>query len=105
MYKNQHMAKLQEAIQGYFFAAETNREKYVEYEKYLKLRVRPLMEKLIEEEDIDTIEAVAEKMWFGQAQLENFLKYAGEKHCISSLAWLLNWKKKMYGFSDKDFSL
>lgn len=105
MYKNQHMMKLEEAICGYFYTKETSGEKYREYEAYLKLRIRPLMEKLIDEENIELMETVAEKQWFGQAQLENFLKYAGEKHCISSFVWLLNWKKKRYGFVDKDFSL
>lgn len=103
MYKSQHTAKLEEAVQGYFFGL--NEQKYDEYEKYLKLRVRPLMEKLVEEEQIDLIEKVAKKGWFEKKQLDDFIKYAGEKHCLSSFAWLLNWKKEMYGFEDKDFSL
>lgn len=105
MYKNQHAAKLEEAMQGYFETAEKNSEKCMEYEKYLKLRIRPLMEKLIEEENIDFMEIAAKKGWFGKTQLDDFIRYAGEKHSLSSFAWLLNWKKKIYGFEDKDFSL
>lgn len=121
MQENQHIRKLKEAIEGYWMGPileidskngkyfEQNElkqnEKKSEYEKYLKLRVRPLMEYLIEKEDIDKMEDVAEKGWFTAAQLDGFLKIAGEKHCLSSFAWLLQWKKHNFGFKDRDFSL
>ena len=101
--ENQHTRRLREAIDGFWGAAEDPYRK--EHEKYLKLRVRPLMEFLIEKEDLDKMADVAKNGWFTQIQLEGFLKMAGEKHCLSAFVWLLQCKKELYGFTDKDFSL
>lgn len=105
MQENQHMRKLREAIAGYFENDHISEIKKAEYEKYLKLRIRPLMELLIEQEDLDKMETVAKNGWFLPEQIDSFIKTAGERHCLSAFVWLLNLKKEICGFNDKDFLL
>lgn len=105
MQENQHMRKLREAIAGYFENDHVSETQRGEYEKYLKLRIRPLMEFLIEQEDLDKMDTAVKNGWFLPAQIDTFIKMAGEKHCLSAFVWLLNLKKEICGFKDKDFSL
>ena len=120
MQENQHTRKLRETIEGYWEILKMSQNctmavqecdvikkenQKAEYEKYLKLRVRPLMEYLIEKEDLEKIEFVAKQGRFSNVQLDGFIQMAGEKHCLSAFVCLLQWKKEICGFKDKDFGL
>lgn len=106
MQENQHTKKLKEAMEIYWGNKEKcDTRKRVEAEKYLRLRIRPLMEYLIEQEDLEKIEYVTKKGWFSSWQLDIFLKLAGERHSLSAFVRLLQLKKEICGFQDKSFDL
>lgn len=105
MWKNDKKAAEIEHVLQDFFQEEVEESRKKECEKYLKLRIRPVMENLIEQEDTERIEKLEAYGWFGAAQTDAFIRIAAEKKCLSSLVWLLNLKKQKYGYKDKDFSL
>lgn len=97
-------AEIERMLQNFFEDTVSEAEKK-ESEKYLRLRIRPVMERLIEQEDTERLEKLEAFGWFGAVQLDAFIQAAAEKRCISSLVWLLKLKKEKYGYKDKDFSL
>ncbi|MDY4694120.1 MAG: hypothetical protein SO401_11390 [Blautia sp.] len=98
--------KLNQALELYFDQqAEKQSREYREAEKYLKMRIRPAMELLIRLEDTEKMELLENNGWFGEKELENFIKTAEEKDKPRSLIWLLHLKNKKYGYRDQDFTL
>ena len=98
--------KLEQALEIYFQnipAGES--EEFREAQKYLKLRIRPAMEFLIEKEDTDRMEQLEKCGWFSIKELETFIRCAQEKTRLRSLVWLLHLKNEKYGYQRKDFSL
>ena len=90
--------KLEQALEIYF-------QENQEIQKYLKLRIRSVMELLIENEDTERMEQIEKCGWFSANELENFIRCAQEKAKLRSLVWLLHLKDKKYGYPKKDFSL
>lgn len=97
--------KLQCALSGYFSPAHVQQEEYLAYEKYLKLRIRPASEKVVRMDDTEKLSKLYELGGFTLQQLSVLIQIAGEEGKLSSLAWLLQLKKKEYGYQDRDFSL
>ena len=98
--------KLEGALEIYFDNVPDKESKeFQEAEKYLRLRIRPAMEFLIEKEDIEWMERLEACGWFSGRELEAFIKCAQEKAKLRSLVWLLHFKDKKYGYQKKDFSL
>ena len=80
--------KLEQALEIYFQEnPDRESDKYQEIQKYLKLRIRSVMELLIENEDTERMEQIEKCGW------------------LRSLVWLLHLKDKKYGYPKKDFSL
>ena len=63
------------------------------------------MERLILEDDWEKIEKLYENEWFGERELEVFLKLAEEWRRPAALMGLLHLKKENYGFKEKKFEL
>ncbi len=59
------------------------------------------MERLILEDDWEKIEKLYENEWFGEQELEVFLKLAEEWRRPAALMGLLHLKKEKYGFKEK----
>lgn len=97
--------KLNCALRGYFDLPEALESEKKEYEKYLKLRVRPASEKVVRLDDTEKLKTLYELGGFTEQQLYILIQIAGEEGKLSSLAWLLRLKKEIYGYHDKDFSL
>ena len=98
--------KLEQALEIYFQEnPDRESDKYQEIQKYLKLRIRSVMELLIENEDTERMEQIEKCGWFSANELENFIRCAQEKAKLRSLVWLLHLKDKKYGYQKKDFSL
>ena len=58
--------KLYQALEIWFGGQQENQDaKYQEAEKYLRLRIRPAMEILLEEEDTERMQCLEEQGWFG----------------------------------------
>ncbi|WP_448782684.1 hypothetical protein [Blautia sp.] len=98
--------KLKQALDIYF-GGEPDREtkEFQDAQKYLKLRIRPAMEFLIEKEDTEGMEQLENCGWFSAKELESFIRCAREKAKLRSLVWLLYLKDRKYGYQKKDFSL
>ena len=98
--------KLEQALEIYF-QENPDREsgKYQEIQKYLKLRIRSVMELLIEKEDTERMEQLEKCGWFSENELMVFIRYAQEKTKLRALVWLLHLKDKKYGYQKRDFSL
>ena len=98
--------KLEQALDIYF-TGEPDREtkEFQDAQKYLKLRIRPAMEFLIDKEDIEKMEQLEKCGWFSEKELESFIRCAREKTKLRSLVWLLHLKDRKYGYQKKDFSL
>lgn len=84
---------------------ETGTERRSEYGRYLKNRIRPAVEKLIGDNEIERLQVLEEKGFFGERELEGFLKTAREQNRPAVLLWLLRLKDEKYGYRDRDFSL
>ena len=80
-------------------------EERAHYGAYLKKRIRPAVERLILEDDWEKIEKLYEDEWFGEQELEVFLKLAEEWRRPAALMGLLHLKKANYGFKEKEFEL
>ena len=76
----QEPVKMAMALWGYFMQDGITPGQKQEMEDYLKPRVRNAMEALIEEDDPGKIEVLEEKGWFGEKELEEFMKTARERH-------------------------
>lgn len=98
--------KLEQALDIYFQdKLDGESEEFREAQKYLKLRIRPAMELLIEREDTEGMEQLERCGWFSAKELESFIRCAQEKAKLRSLVWLLHLKDKKYGYQKKEFSL
>ena len=95
----QEPLRLAVALRGYFL------EERAHYGAYLKKRIRPAVERLILEDDWEKIEKLYENEWFGEQELEVFLKLAEEWRRPAALMGLLHLKKEKYGFKEKKFEL
>ena len=75
MNEQQH---LEEVIGRFLQNTRENEEISKEEAIYLKRRIRPAMEYLIVQENIDGMKKMADRGWFGEQELNGFLSRAGE---------------------------
>lgn len=98
----QERIRLACALEG-FFCGE-NEEKTA-YSQYLKRRIRPAMEALIQEENVSKMELLESQDWFGKEELECFISIARKERKLESLVWLMQLKDRKYGYKEKKFDL
>lgn len=102
----QEQIRLETALKGFFAEKKCGEGKYTrEYESYLKRRIRPSMECLIEAENVEKIEYLEQLGWFDGQKIDDFIRIAGERHRQQALVCLLRIKNEKYGYKDKDFTL
>ena len=99
----QERIKLACALEGFFSEEEDQKEQKADYREYLKRRIRPAMEKLIKEEDTAGIELLEAQGWFGEKELELFIRIARQERSLESLVWLMKLKDYKYGYTEKKF--
>ena len=97
----QEPVRLQAALDG-FFAFDGEDERQKEYTFYLKKRIRPAMEALIRSQQM---ERLAEQGWYGQKDLETFIRTAREEGRLQALVWLMKEKNDRYGYEDREYGL
>lgn len=100
-------AKLERALETYFKGTpnEGADKEFLDAENYLKRRIRSAMEMLLEKEDINAMAFLEQKRWFGEKELDLFIRMAGEKGKLRSLIWMLHLKDEKYGYHEKEFLL
>ena len=89
MNEQQH---LEEVIGRFLQNIRENEEISKEEAIYLKRRIRPAMEYLIVQENIDGMKKMADRGWFGEQELNGFLTRAGELKKWDAFRVLLAWK-------------
>lgn len=92
------------AVQAYF-SGEASSEQTRELERYLRRRVRSLVELLIREDDLPKLERLAGAGWLNPGLAEDGLDMAIRLKKSEAYVWWLKWKAENYGFSDRDFTL
>lgn len=98
----QERLRLEAALEGFFLEEAGHRE---EYGAYLKNRIRPAAEKLMADSELEKLQVLEERGFFGERELEGFLKLARELERPAVLLWLMRLKDEKYGYRDRDFSL
>lgn len=100
----QEPVRLAVALRG-FFLKETEQDQRDAYGTYLRGRIRPAVEALIEEEDVEKMQILEELGWLQNPHIEIFIRMAREKKKTASLVWLLQLKARRQAYEEKDFSL
>lgn len=101
----QEPVKLAIALRCFFMEQGPDEEQRRAYGQYLKKRIRPAAEQLIEEEGVEQLACLEQQGWISENLLETFIRRARERGKTASLVWLLHLKNEKYGYKDKDFSL
>lgn len=100
----QEPVRLAVALRGFFLPRAGEEEKEA-YGKYLKGRIRPAVEALIEEDQAEKLEILESLGWLDGTNIDVFIRIARQRQKNAVLVWLLHLKKEKYGFKDRDFSL
>ena len=101
----QEPIRLAVAIRGFFLADGVTEEQRDAFAAYLKRRIRPAAEALIEMNDVEHLEALEHLGWLDGRMIDNFLQTAIHQHRSSVIVWLMQLKAEKYGYRDRDFSL
>lgn len=100
----QEPQKLKIALQR-FFEEDLEESWRARYESYLKQRIRPAVVQLIRLGEVQKVQRLVEKDWLNIQGLEECILLAGREGQLEIQLFLLEWKKRIYGFSDNDFFL
>ena len=100
----QEPVRLAVALRGFFLPQTKEGEKEA-YGRYLKSRIRPAMEALIDEDQVEKLEILESLGWLEDKNIDVFIRIARQGQKNAALVWLLHLKKEKYGFKDRDFSL
>lgn len=101
----QEAQRLTAALEGFFQKKAVSEEHQEAYSRYLKRRIRPAVEQLIQEEAVEKIQALDQLGWFHEQELEGFIRTARQYEKPASLMYFLHRKNEVYGYHDRDFSL
>ena len=101
----QEPVKMATALWGFFLKDGITPSQKQEFSAYLKPRVRNAVETLIEEDEPEKIEVLEQMEWFGQKELEDFIKIARERQKIQALVYLMKQKDSKYGYQEEEFEL
>lgn len=88
-----------------FFSSDLDGPAYAAYAAYIKRRLGPAVDELVEREDLAGLEALRKLGWLDRQQVEEGIAAARHKKRIAALVWLLQIKGTDHGYHDKDFSL
>ena len=100
----QASVRLSIAAEDYFKASLTAEEEKA-YSAYLKQRLRPAAQLLVECEDTERLEGLWSLEAFSPALLEELLQLAISQHRNAAYVWLLRKKQESVGFAPEEFSL
>lgn len=104
----QEKLRLEAALQGFFDEADFakgNANYRRAYAQYLRMRIRPAMELLMKTGDLEKMAGLAKQGWFGERELEGFIRLALSLENRAALLWLLHYKNRNFGFHDREFEL
>lgn len=98
----QATVRLTLALDGFFAEEGFTPQQQQAFADYLKLRIRPALQSMIVQEDIDRIQRVDTLGWLSASVVEEGLSYAIAQKKTQSFLCLLKSKAKNYGFPDRN---
>lgn len=101
----QEAVKLQLALQGYFMESGIQDHQRQAFEDYLKRRIRPAAQALIQSDDFLKLQKLEEQGWLNAGLVEDCLDTAIQRKKTEAFIWLLRLKAEKYGFPDRTFDL
>lgn len=101
----QEAVRLTAALEGFFLDEDVPAEHHDSYAAYLKRRIRPAMERLIEADAIWQMDVLEQCGWFGVRELDGFIQKAQSSGHEAAMLWLMRRKGERYGYYDRDFTL
>ena len=101
----QEPVKMATALWGFFLKDGVEPEQRIAYAEYLKPRIRNAVETLIEEDEPDKIEVLEQAGWFGQKEVEDFIRTARERQKLQALVYLMKLKDTRYGYQEEEWEL
>lgn len=101
----QEPVKMATALWGFFLKDGVDPEQRTAYAEYLKPRIRNAVETLIEEDEPDKIEVLEQAGWFGQKEVEDFIRTARERQKLQALVYLMKLKDTRYGYQEEEWEL
>lgn len=101
----QEPVKMATALWGYFLKEGLSTQQRQEMEAYLKPRVRNAVEALIEEDEPEKIAVLEQAGWFGEKELDEFIKTARERQKLQALVYLMKEKDTRYGYREEKLEL
>ena len=78
---------------------------YSVYCEYLRQRLRPAAERMVEGEDTSRLEKLWQLQNFPEGMLNELLTVAAREQKNAAYVWLLRKKEETWGFSPRDLSL
>ena len=96
--------KLRIALEEYFFSGVESEEERRAYESYLRHRVRPAAQMLMEQNRTGEILWMEEAGWLGERELDELISLAAGKGKTACWMALVKRKGERWGFPDRDFN-
>ena len=96
--------RLDYALTG-FFCEDTAAAEKQAYGDYLRMRIRPAVQRLMDREETEKLPVLEAQGWLQESVLDDCLDHAIRKKQVQSFIWLLNCKARHFGFRDRDLSL
>lgn len=101
----QEPVKMAMALWGYFLKEGISVQQRQEMAAYLKPRVRNAVEALIEEDEPEKIAVLEQAGWFGEKELDDFIRTARERQKLQALVYLMKEKDAHYGYREEMLEL
>lgn len=90
---------------GFFQPDGYTDKQHRDFGDYLRLRIRPAAEALIQRDALDKLQVLEELGWMDASVIENCMDYAIRNQKTQAFIWLLERKTRKYGFHDRSFDL
>ena len=105
MSSKQAAVRLELALLGFFQLDGYTDKQHRDFGDYLRLRIRPAAEALIQRDALEQLQTLEELGWMDASVIEDSMDYAIRNQKTQAFIWLLERKNRKYGFHDRSFAL
>lgn len=105
MSSKQAAVRLELALLGFFQSDGYTDKQHRDFGDYLRLRIRPAAEALIQRDALEQLQTLEELGWMDASVIEDCMDYAIRNQKTQAFIWLLERKNRKYGFHDRSFAL
>lgn len=97
--------KIAAALYCFFSSGKMKESERRELERFIRMRIRNVVEALIEEDAPEKIEILQGREWFGLIELDSFINIARERRKTQALIYLMTVKNNRYGYREQEWML